>query len=525
MKYLLLGFMLLTTFHTYAQPGFQWQRAYGGTNNEYFGNIQPTRDGGYILIGTTQSKDGDLASNRGGVSDVWVTKLNASGAISWQKTFGGSLADLGYYIEQTIDTGYILIGSTQSSDGDVTFNHMDTTNHIDYDAWVVKLTDSGKISWQVSYGGTQYESGVMIHQTLDTGYIFLAEATSSDGDVKQNHGGGDIWVVKINQKGFITWQQVYGGSGSDIGYAIRETKDSGYIVGGLTYSNNGDITNYYGNGDEWVLKLTPKGKIQWQQTFGTNKLDYASDIIQTADSGYLSIGSTSLKDPANSAHDSTDMLVIKMDTAGAITWQKRFGGTGMDNGNSVTQIADGTYLAAGITSSSDGDVTGQHGGASDMWLLNINKNGNLNWQKTLGGSGTDIANRAIQTKDGGYLVGGITYSTDGDVAGSGYHSGIGPDIWIAKLNANVGIATANRPEGNIKVYPTLTRGAINIVLPEESSDATLALLNTVGQTMPVESNGTGTNRTVRLNNLPAGMYLLQVFNKGTVNTYKVIYRP
>jgi hypothetical protein len=163
----------------------------------------------------------------GNSDDYWIVKLDSVGNITWQKSLGGSGNDEAYTIQQTTDSGYIVAGWTISNDGDVTGNHSSLTT----DYWIVKLDKDGNITWQKCLGGTGYDEAFSAEQTTDGGYIVVGYTISTDGDVTVNHGGRDYWVVKLTSSGSITWQKSFGGTGDDWAYSVKQTSDGGYIVG------------------------------------------------------------------------------------------------------------------------------------------------------------------------------------------------------------------------------------------------------------------------------------------------------
>jgi len=403
-------------------PRIIWQKALGGSSSEEAYSIQQTRDGGYIVAGYTKSNDGDVSGNHGW-KDAWIVKLDKDGNIQWQKVFGGSNEDFALSIQQTGDEGYIVAGYTKSNDGDVTVNHGGE------DAWIVKLDKDGNIQWQKVLGGSSSEEAYSIQQTRDGGYIVSGYTKSNDGDISGNHGGRDAWIAKLDRDGNIQWRKILGGSDYEEANSIQQTRDGGYIVAGYTWSNDGDVTGNHGRGDAWIVKLDRDGNIQWQKALGGSDDDWANSIQQTSDGGYIVAGWTYSDDGNVSGnHGYIDAWIVKLDKDGNIQWQKVLGGSNGEIANSIQQTKDGGYIVAGYTGSNDGDVSGNHGGG-DTWLVKLDGNGNIEWQKALGGSDYDIAYSIRQTSDGGYIVAGWTESNDGYVSGN---HGEG-DVWIVKL--------------------------------------------------------------------------------------------
>ena len=404
---------LLSITFTSAQPTIQWQKCLGGSGNDRAFDIQKTIDGGYILAGSSDSNDDDVSINHGDI-DYWVVKINNIGTIEWQKSFGGSGRDYASSIQQTSDGGYIVAGSSVSNDGDVSGNHS-----LGEDYWVVKLTSLGTIEWQKAFGGSGFDYSYSIKQTSDGGYIVAGTSNSNDGDVSGNHDDDDYWVVKINSIGTIEWQKSIGGSGFDRAKSIQQTSDGGYIVAGTSDSNDGDVSLNNGYEDYLVVKLTSIGTIEWQKSLGGSGRDYANSIQQTSDGGYIVAGSSVSNDGDVSGNHgfATDYWVVKLTSLGAIDWQKALGGINNDYSYSIQQTSDGGYIVAGITYSIDGDVSGNNGGV-DSWMVKLTITGTMEWQKALGGTGLDYSYSIKQTSDGGYIVTGESISNDGDVSGN-----------------------------------------------------------------------------------------------------------
>jgi hypothetical protein len=414
----------------------EWQKCLGGSDIDYANSIQQTSGGGYIGAGYTNSTDGGMAGNHGD-ADAWVVKLNASGDIVWQKCLGGSNNDSANSIQQTSDGGYIVAGSTQSTDGDVTGFHLG--NYGSPDVWVVKLNASGNIEWQKCLGGSGQEYADSIQQTSDGGYIVAGYTQSTDGDVDGFHGGDstDAWVVKLNSSGDILWQKCLGGSYADYARSIQQTSDGGYIVAGETGSTDGDVVGHHGAWDAWVVKLNASGGIEWQKCLGDSGGDAASSIQQMSDGGYIVAGSTQSTD-GDGHYGSWDVWVFKLNASGDIEWQRHLGGSNVDFANSIQQTSDGGYIVAGGTSSTDGDVDGFHGGDYDAWVVKLSPGGGgLTITTTTLPNGTvgTPYNAVLEAAGGsgsitwtladgsGSLPSGLTLSSSGTISGTPAASG------------------------------------------------------------------------------------------------------
>jgi hypothetical protein len=262
-----------------------WDKTYGGSSYDRVYSIQQTSDGGYIVAGSTYSNDGDISDGNNGLGDYWVLKLDGSGNKEWDKTYGGSSNDKAYSIQQTSDGGYIVAGSTQSNSGDISDGN---NGNVDY--WILKLDESGNKVWDKTLGGSSYDSATSIQQTSDGGYIVAGSTKSSDSDITDsNNGKSDNWIIKLDESGNKVWDKTLGGSDSDNATSIQQTSDGGYIVAGTTSSNDGDITDgNNGSSDFWIIKLgaeTPQNinQIESKNTFSMYPNPANSQIVIVTD--------------------------------------------------------------------------------------------------------------------------------------------------------------------------------------------------------------------------------------------------
>jgi uncharacterized protein (TIGR02145 family) len=230
----------------------------------------------------------------------------------------------------------------------------------------------------------------------------------------------------------IQWQKCLGGSQNDNAYSIQQTTDGGYITAGNTYSNDGDVSGNHGGADYWIVKLDSLGALQWQKCLGGSYEDRAYSIQQTTDVGYIIAGYTRSNDGDVSGNHSgnKDYWIVKLDSLGALQWQKCLGGSYIDVAYSIQQTTDAGYIIAGYTNSNNGDVSGNHG-YIDYWIVKIDSLGVLQWQKCLGGSGWDEGHSIQQTSDAHYIIAGWTFSNNGNVTGNNGRK----DYWIIKLDS------------------------------------------------------------------------------------------
>lgn len=265
--------------------GVVWQKAFGGSLYDMFGDIQQTSDGGYIVCGQSESQDGDVLNPHGSY-DAWILKLDATGNITWQKSIGGTDYDGANSIRQTSDGGYIFSGGTYSTDGDITTPDSKKI-------WIVKLNSTGSIEWQKMYGsGNANEYTKQIDQTSDGGFIVLSTSGENAGDVTGNHGSTDFWILKLDNTGSISWQKSLGGSDYEYPARLFFSDDGGYIITGSTYSNDGDVSGNHGDSDGWIVRLSATGELIWQKAIGGVDHDELFPECYTPDHKFLIGGNT-----------------------------------------------------------------------------------------------------------------------------------------------------------------------------------------------------------------------------------------
>jgi gliding motility-associated-like protein len=413
---------------TQAQPEIQWENNLGGSALERAQSIEQTENGGYLVAGWSNSSDGDVSGNNDD-SDYWIVKLDKNGQLEWENSLGGSDSEEAYDIEQTEDGGYVVAGVSASSDGDVGGNKGEE------DYWIVKLDKTGQLEWENNLGGSGLDRAWSIEQTQDGGFVVAGESKSSDGDVSGNKGEEDYWIVKLDETGQLEWENNLGGSREDRARSIEQTEDGGFIVAGLSKSSDGDVGENNGEGDYWIVKLNANGQLDWENSFGGSKFDQASSIQQTEDDGYVVAGeSQSSNGDVRGNNGGRDYWILKLDATGQLEWENTFGGSGWDRARSIEQTGDSGFVVAGWSASKDGDASGNNGD-TDYWIVKLDVNGQLDWEQNLGGSTTEFAFDIKQTEDGCYVVAGESLSKDGDIGGNKGAA----DYWVVKLKEIVDI--------------------------------------------------------------------------------------
>jgi hypothetical protein len=310
--------------------------------------------------------------------------------ILFVKTFGGWLSEYGHSVQQTSDGGYIITGSTSS------FGNGNGA------VWLIKTDSQGITEWSKTFGGSLQDYGHSVQQTTDGGFI-ITGYTNSFGN-----GNWDVYLIKTNSDGNEEWNKTFGGTEDDRGHSVQQTTDGGFIITGYT--------NSFGNGnwDVYLIKTNSDGNEEWNKTFGGTEDDIGHSVQQTTDGGYIITGKT---ESFGNGYDA--VWLIKTDSQGNEEWNKTFGGSGSERGNSVQQTTDGGYIITGVTESFGN-------GRYDVYLIKTNSQGNEEWNKTFGGSEWDVGSSVQQTTDGGYIITGSTSSF-----GNGNH-----DVYLVKTNSN-----------------------------------------------------------------------------------------
>lgn len=530
----------------------EWQKSLGGTIYDEANAIKQTTDNGYIVVGGAKSNDGDVTGHHGSdtaKADYWVVKLNSAGSIEWQKSLGGTGDDVARSVQQTSDGGYIVAGSAKSTNGDVTGGHGGN------DYWIVKLSATGDIQWQKSLGGSGDDIAFAIDQTADNGYVVAGSSSSSDGDVTVNHGARDFWIVKLDNTGNLVTQVSYGGSNDEAALTIKATTDGGYIVSGRTASTDGDVTGNRGQEDFWLLKLDNKGGLRWQKTFGGSDNEEANSIQQTSDGGYIVAGFTTSNDfnieGGNHNKLTADAWLLKFNDSGVVQWKKCYGGTGSDAAEQVYETADKGYVFAGVSNSNDGDVSGNQG-TFDAWLVKLipdpfllplqlsqfvaKQNGNTvtcQWQTV---QELNTAKFIVE-----YSTDGTTFSQIGAVTAAGNSANVsnysfthnnpkaGNNFYRLQMVDKDGSFTYSKivnvvfgsQQSGLKAYPNPATTYVVVEHPASSS-AKLQILDANGRLVKTKVVGEGTTQTtLNVKSLAAGVYTL-LWTDGTDKLMKTI---
>jgi len=464
-----------------------WTKNYGGSAWDQAESIQTTLDGGYIMAGYSKSDDVDLLSNYGNY-DFWVLKIDENGEIEWQKNYGGSNEDRAFSILVTADGNYMVGGFTYSTDGDVTGNaggqkawllHLDAQGEILWnevyssqvvndiqatidghfiavgnsgDFWAMKFSAEGSLFWQKKYGGSAIDKANAVVATENGEYMIVGSSSSMDGDLTDNQGLTDFWTVKLDANGILLWQKNYGGSSFDIANAVLQADDGNFIVAGATRSSDGDVGGNIGNGtyDYWILKIEneAEGNIIWEENYGSIGDDLAYDIQKAKEGAFIIAGNSfSAGGDVNEFIGEDDFWIIKIDASGGLEGEKSYGGSNPDFARAIQATADGGFIATGYSESNDGDVKDNFGTGNisrDFWIVKYQPfhfASSLNAPEIFCGEERSLAWISVCGNESPYNVtwniGAENVDTLFDLSAGFYEVAIEADGFVEKNRANI----------------------------------------------------------------------------------------
>lgn len=447
-------------------PAIAWERAYDWngamSTGDHAADIAPTSDNGCIVAGSAV------------LNPLWDNKprllrLNASGTVLWDRTYGDSTASGSLSsVRQTQDGGFIAIGSIAG------FQGLAAGNHGSYDILVLKLDAQGNILWHKCLGGPDVEWPGAVRQTTDGGCIISGSTASNNGDVSNNQHydpndvWSELWLVKLDATGTIQWEHTYGGSSEENGAALEPLPGGGYVVCGSTSSADGDVSGFHtGTVDGWLIRVDDAGTLLWQRCLGGPGEERLFDVRYDAGKGFVAAGYTSANGGDVNGHQGgyRDAWVLRLDSAGTVSWQRCLGGSGEEMGGSVLPLANGGCVVAGESNSGSGHVPAALGNR-DAWLLQLDAGGNIMWQKTLGGTGND-----------GYLHGwtatalGVTVTEAADKSLMLAAATMSPEVPGFKDDGDAYVVRFVRPcDTSMRLHDTaVCAGPLALTLPASSS--------------------------------------------------------
>lgn len=455
---------------------YESQLVLGGSYNECLISTLQCNDGGFILLGMTQSGNGDVSDFKGD-ADIWVIKLSKELDIAWSKTLGGSSYDNAKLIIEEED-GYLVGGTTESNDGDV------TSNNGEFDIWLVKLNLDGTMAWQNNYGGAGTEFLNDIIPLEEGGYIIGATTFSNGDDILWLNGECDIWIFELNISHSIINSKTFGGTKYDALLSMELNSDNSINLYGTSSSNDGEIVENNGSLDFVTIQVDRDLELIEQECYGESineQLTYASstllagnsfaenwsigtgneyknirienisdspwskqlggsnndvfiDIVTKNDTIIILGQSASFDGDITNSNGGQDLWLIELLPNGDISKNTTLGGTYDESPKVIKPLSNGGWIIGGEAESSDGDLT-LNAGQKDIWLIKTDKDFNIIWQESYGGSYTEILQDLFIINDSEFVICGSTSSNDYSITGLHDKAGESSDIWVLKVNA------------------------------------------------------------------------------------------
>jgi len=354
--------MKKTAYHTV------WQKIYGGDEDDIAYGIVALEDGDSAIVGTCKS----YGAKR---TDICVTRMNTKGEMKWRLWLGGAKKDEGKAISRAADGSILVLGSSKSY-----------SKNYDYDLYAAKISLSGKLVWKQDLGGKRDEFAGGIAGTNDGGALIVGDSESFGA------GDKDIYIVKLDKNGKVVSEHTIGGKRDDSAKALTRTRDGKFVmVGHREVARSGDT-------DFFVMKMDQNGKKIWARTYGQSAPDSLLGVTATVDNGIVAVGKT-----RSYGSEQTDLTVMKFDTKGKLIWHKIYGFKYYEYGNAVATTRDGGFVLVGGT-----NTLGK--GNHSVYILALNKSGELIWSHVYGDERKDVAHGVARMNDGSIVVVGESNS-------------------------------------------------------------------------------------------------------------------
>jgi len=346
------------------QPTFEkvWQNVYGGNDTDRAKGVVALEGGDVAVVGTCKSFGAQQ-------SDICVERVDTNGKIIWRKMLGGKNIDIGAGISRAADGSLFIVGTSRSF-----------SKKRDRDIYVAKLSLDGKGLWQATFGRERAEYGRAIAGTDDGGALVVGETESFGNGYK------DIFIVRIDKDGHMLSEKKVGGEKEELVRGLTRTLDGSLVLVGSREIDR------VGDSDFFVMKMDQNGKKIWARTYGGEYEDVLNAVTPTLDGGIVAAGST-----RSWGSKQTDLTVLKFSKDGKLIWHKIYGYKRYDFANAVTVTREGDFVIAGGT-----DSMGE--GVYDIYVIALDRNGELFWSGLYGDRNTDIAHGITRTADGSIVV-------------------------------------------------------------------------------------------------------------------------
>ena len=393
-----------------------WVKTFGGSNEDIAHAVIETKEGGFAVFGNTKSVDGDVTDKTIEESDLWLLKFNAEAELEWTKTYGGSGDDRGHSLIQMNDGGFMLLGYSQSEDGLGSNNEgQHDTWILRVDAQGVFMWERS-----FGYGGHDHAYSIIKTAdggSLFNGFLDVTASNGAGNSVADRsgslHGVGEFWCHKINSEGVVEWRNYYGGTSNDRSYDATELANGNFVLVGTSESVDVDVTDPTGSYDVWVVTIDATGNLIWEKSLGGSEIDGANAVLENAEGNIVVFGNSFSSDGNRSfPKGSSDFWIATLSPSGALLSEHSFGGSSFDLGRGLSSGSDGVLWLAGYSRSNDGDVSSNKG-ENDMLVLRLSPDHVVLNSLSIGGSALDIAHDIIELSSGKIIVIGETESIDG----------------------------------------------------------------------------------------------------------------
>ena len=460
---------------------------YGGVRYEEGTSVAATFDGGYIMVGST-------GSFGLGNSDIYIVKADSSGAVEWSNSYGGLQLDFGMNVKQTADSGYVIVGYTNSYGAG------------GYDVFMVRTNQLGDTLWTKTFGGMDWDLGYDVVETLDGGFVVVGETYSFGA------GDNDVYVIKTNANGDSLWTKTYGGNKEDYGRAVVETADSNLLIGGATFTFDVD------SGDAFMIRTNNQGDTIWTANYGGTGTDFANDVIETMDGGFAFLGTTTSYNSKNK-----DFYFARINQAGVLSWFKAIGSLeGDEEGFSLVEIRFERYALLGHS--------GYFGtGGYDLYLVATNEIGGFLFGRTYGFTGNESGHSLAKRENGGMALFGSTNSVGTglsdmfllttDSVGKDFNDLVFSSItYVAYFDTTLpdvplSVGDIINPDRKVSVYPNPANGQVNINIAGESrvnKSTVFELYDLTGRMVLSTALNNTSPHSINLSNMISGVYFYDI---------------
>ena len=474
----LLYFLLITQISLAQSPDTTWTKIFATPGDDYGEYVEQTDDGGFIIVGSTDSSGSD---------DVLLIKTNSAGDTIWTKIYGTYRWDYASCVHQTSDGGYIIFGDT------------DSFYPTRWNGWLIKTNSNGDTLWTKVFTGPKYyfiRSGLEL--ASGNGYVFTGYSKTSAA------GNEDIWFARTNMNGDTVWTKTFAGSGREFSFSIAHASNGDLLIAGTTESFGA------GESDALIIRVEGDGDFVWTKTYGGLEKECFYDIKPTDDGCFIAVGYTE-----SFANNDYSAWLVKIDANGDTLWTKTFGDNFDERAYSVLQTSDGGFVFTGLQHKSVWD--------DDLWIVKTDENGNFLWSKNYGGEHWELGQSINQNNDGSLIITGNYYSEVTNTR----------DIWL--LNFDPTFTDVERDdEAQIPETIMLKQNYPNPFNPTttiefgipESNFVTLTIYNMLGEQLEVLVNETLSAGSYKANwnaeELTSGIYVYKLLAGNYLESKKMI---